>query len=285
MPMERVSWWEWLARAGYGARGVVYLSAGVFSLLAAFELHRSAEGAGGALETLAGWPFGRLWIAALGAGLAAFVVWRAAQAVLDADQLGASPKAIVSRLGQALSGAVYAGLAVTAFELLDGLENEGRPSAQDLLAAPFGAQLLLLAGLVVAGCAVGNAVRAFTDDFGGALGCSAAGRRLAERLARAGYLARGAAMALVAVFLVRAALQGDAGEIQTMGQALQTLERQPFGSWLLAAVAAGLAAFGLFGLIEARHRRILAPSARRAPFRLRRPWSPLRPGTATSLRA
>jgi succinate dehydrogenase/fumarate reductase cytochrome b subunit len=285
MSTEKASVWEWLARVGYGARGVVYISAGLFSLLAAVELRRSTEGAGGSLETLASWPFGKIWIAALGAGLWAFVTWRFAQAVLDADRLGSSPKAIVSRLGQALSGLVYAFMGLSAFELLDGLENDGRPTATDLLNAPFGPQLMLAAALVVLACAVANGVRAFIDDFGKGLGCSATFRRRAERLARAGYLARGAAMALVGLFLLRGALNENAAEIRDLGGALQTLEAQPFGSWMLAAVAAGLVAFGLFGLVEARHRRIVEPrSARRAALRFRRLSAPVRLRSAATPR-
>lgn len=264
-----VSAWELLARAGYGARGVVYVSAGLFSLLAALELRGSTAGAAGALEALAGWPFGRVWIAAIGTGLWAFVAWRFAQAVLDADRQGASAQALASRVGQAASGLIYAALGVSAFKLLDGLEDDGRPTAADLLSAPFGAQLLLLGGLVVLACGVGDVVRAFTDKFGRALDCGAQARRRAERLARAGYLARGATIMLAGAFAVRGALNENAAEIGSFADALQFLERQPFGSWLLAAAAAGLIAFGAFGLVEARHRRILEPqAARRAALRV-----------------
>lgn len=278
MTKSPTSIWEWLARAGYGARGVVYLSAGLFSLLAALEMRQRTEGAAGAIEALAGWPFGQFWIAAIGIGLWAFVAWRFAQAVLDADRLGTSLKAIVSRVGQALSGLVYAALAWSALGLLDGLEDDGRPGTAELLALPLGDKMLLAAGAAVAACGVGHMVRAFVDDFVSGLDCTGSFRRRAERLARAGYFARGVAVALLGVFLMRGALNKDGGDIQDLGAALQSLESQPFGSWLLAAVAAGLIAFGLFGLVEARHRRIVAPRTN--------PRSPLRPvRTLARLRA
>lgn len=74
-----MSAWEGLARVGYGARGLVYIGTGLFSLLAAVELRRSTEGAGGALAALADWLFGLVGIVAMSGGLWAFVAWRFAQ--------------------------------------------------------------------------------------------------------------------------------------------------------------------------------------------------------------
>jgi hypothetical protein len=41
------------------------------------------------------------------------------------------------------------------------------------------------------------------------------------------------------------------------------MEDQPFGSLLVALTGAGLIAFGLFGLVEARYRRMVVPDALR----------------------
>jgi hypothetical protein len=38
--------------------------------------------------------------------------------------------------------------------------------------------------------------------------------------------------------------------------ALKTLRDQPYGPYLLGAVALGLVAFGLYGLAEAKYRRV-----------------------------
>jgi TctA family transporter len=78
-------------------------------------------------------------------------------------------------------------------------------------------------------------------------------------LAKVGYGARGLASLPLGVFLVMAGIQARAGEARSWGGALQALEGQPFGSWALGLVAAGLIAFGLFGLVEARYRRIRPP--------------------------
>src|SRR3712207_4917276 len=102
---------EWLARAGYGGRGLVYIAVGVIAVLAAFELRGSAEGTQGTLAAFGRLPLGPLWLALLAVSLAGFVLWRAAQALFDADRQGRSRKALANRAGQGISALVYAGLA------------------------------------------------------------------------------------------------------------------------------------------------------------------------------
>lgn len=99
---------ELAARLGYGARGFVYLSVGILTLLAATDHIGSAVGSSGAAGRLAGQPFGRIWLLLLGIGLWMFVLWRVLQSVFDADHEGTDWKGWAARAGQALSGLFYA---------------------------------------------------------------------------------------------------------------------------------------------------------------------------------
>ncbi len=78
-------------------------------------------------------------------------------------------------------------------------------------------------------------------------------------LGRAGYAARGVVFIVVCAFLLVAAYQSDPSEARGLGGALLALQEQPFGRALYGLVALGLAAFGAFGFVEARYRRIDAP--------------------------
>ncbi len=71
-----------------------------------------------------------------------------------------------------------------------------------------------------------------------------------------GLVARGLVFAIVGVYLVLAALHADPGEARGLGGALLAVESQPAGAALLGVVAAGLAAYGVFQLLEARYRTI-----------------------------
>lgn len=270
---RRVSGWpvadavEWAARIGYGARGFVYLSVGVLTLLAAMDKIGSAVGSSGAAGWLADQPFGRVWLVLLGVGLWLFVLWRVLQAVFDADHEGDDLKGWASRAGQALSGLFYALLASTVFEYLD--EFGPRPAAEDvaenqdkaaaLMGLPFGQWLIVLVGLVILAVGVGNVIRAWKDRFTEELKCSEEVCRIVRPLARLGYAARGFAYLPLAVFVILAGLNADVSEVTSFGEALDALEAQPGGAVILTTTALGLIAFGAFAFVEARWRRIRAP--------------------------
>jgi Domain of Unknown Function (DUF1206) len=233
-------------------------------------------GTSGAAGWLAGQPFGKVWLVVLGLGLWAFVGWRVLQAVFDADHEGSDLKGWATRAGQAASGLFYGVLASGVFEYLDEFGEatsasaahsqdlaesvaENQQKAAVLLGLPFGEALLIGAGLVVLGVGVGNIVRAFRDDFDDALACPKAFCGTATALARAGYAARGFAYLPLGVFVVLAGLHARSGEVTTTAAALDALEAQPGGSWILGLTAAGLMAFGAFAFVEARWRRIRPP--------------------------
>lgn len=258
---------ELASRLGYAARGLVYLGLGSIVLLAALDLTPRAKGAKALMRAWADWPLGGVLIGGIGAGLAGFAAWRVLQAVFDADHHGRSPKAWAVRIGQAVSGLVYGGLALSAFELLDELEDvsevdeeqKAHHTARTILDLPYGDTLLIAAGLVVVAFGIGNVVQGLVQDFGKRLNCDARTCRRVAPLAKVGYGARGLASLPLGVFLVVAGVEARAGEARSWGGALQALEGRPFGSMVLCLVAAGLIAFGLFGLVEARYRRIRPP--------------------------
>ncbi len=258
---------ELASRLGYAARGVVYLTVGVIAVLAAADLTPRPAGTGDVFEVWAKWPLGLFLISALAACLIAFSGWRVLQAVFDADHHGTTPKAWAIRAGQAISGLVYGALALSALELLDGLEDIGeadesdsaRTAAAGILAWPHGDWLVIGAGLVLLAVGVGNLAQGALQDFGKRLRCGPDVCRWVVPLGRAGYIGRGLATLPPGIFLLRAGWEVRASEVRTWADALQTVEARPFGSVILAGLALGLVAFGLFGVVEAVFRRIDAP--------------------------
>jgi hypothetical protein len=85
---------------------------------------------------------------------------------------------------------------------------------------------------------------------------SAAGRRAVTWVARSGMAARGVVFGIIGAFLILAAWRYNATEARGLEGALETLRRQPLGQWLLAAVALGLVAYGVFQFVKARYRLI-----------------------------
>jgi hypothetical protein len=234
--------------------------------MAAVELRNQAAGSDEALEAFVSWPLGPVWLGAVATGLAGFVVWRLLQAVLDADQRGSRPADLLFRTGQAFSAVLYAALAWSALNILDGVgdirQGDG-DAGEDPIAAvldlPLGEWLLFVAAAVTAVAALGNLSKAVSRRFGHELACSPGVRAWAAPVGRAGYAARGVVFAGIAFILGEIALDLAQVEDATLGATLQELEALPFGSALLFATGVALAGFGLFGLVEARYRRIRVP--------------------------
>jgi len=249
------------------ARGFVYVSIGLIALLAATGRTPSAKGAQGALvEAWAQWPLGVVLLWLTGAGLYGFAGWRVLQSVFDVDCRGRSPRALARRVGQAVSGLVYAGLAVSVFGVLDTLEDfseaedlrSAREATAAALALPYGAWLVLVAGLFIFAVGLGNMLQALLRDFRRDLDCERETGRFAEILGRAGYFARGVAFLPMGTFITAAGLNSRASEAKGLGGALELMKDQPMGELALGLTGCGLIAFGLFAFVEARFRTMRA---------------------------
>jgi hypothetical protein len=256
---------ETLARAGYGARGIVYLLLGAFALTSAFWPHGNAEGTSGALSSLMGLPFGRILIGLVAAGLAGYVLWKLAQGLLNADDVDNDAKGMLARAGQLVSAGANLFLLLMAARLaLNGGaagsgEGEEKASAW-LLQQPFGPFLLGLAALAVIAAGVVQIWYGASGAYRKRLKLPARHKGWMEQLCRFGLVARGVVLSIVGCFLGYAALTISPDRAAGTAEALDYVHALPFGPWLYGTIALGLVAFGAYGVIEARYRSIEAPS-------------------------
>lgn len=253
---------EYTARAGFAASGVLHL-------LVAFIILRLAFGSGGnadqsgALATLANQPGGAvmLWVAAV--GLLALGLWRVAEALT-----GSKPG---ERSGQqqddspAWKRAKALGLAVVNFAIAISAARyamgSGQTSSQQnaglsaqLMQSGWGKALLVIVGLGVA--AVGGyhvykgAAKKFLKDLRvyGGTGVTAVGVT--------GYVAKGVVLAGAGLLVIVATLQADPSKAAGLDAAVKTLGQAPFGKFLLVLAAFGIAAFGFYSFVRSRHGRM-----------------------------
>lgn len=256
-------WMERLARLGYATEGAVYSLIGLLAAGAAFGTGGRATGQHGALEVVAGSPFGGILLSLIAVGFLGYALWRSVQAIADPDREGTDVKALGKRVGYGASALIYAGLAFSAVGLVFGSASQEGGTPDDwtalLLSWPLGQVLVVGVGIAVIGVGLRELYQAYKarfleylklDEMGGRV------RKWTERWGRLGVAARGIVFGVVGTFLIRAALEYDPQEARGLGGALQTLAQQPLGPWLLGAVALGLIAYGLFMLSVARYRYI-----------------------------
>ncbi len=257
-------WIEALGRAGYAAKGVVYIIVGVLAVQAGVGSGGQATGARGALREIASQPFGQILLGLAALGLACYAAWRLVMAVKDPSNEGTDAEGIVKRLGFAGSGIVNGALAVFAARaVVVGMSSGGGGGSQQtaltarVMSQPFGLWLVGLAGVVVLAVGLYHFYRAYEETFMSkykAGEMSAAERRWARRIGKVGLSARGVTFCIIGVFIVQAALQADPSETRGLEGAFQTLLRQPYGPWLLALVAAGFVCYGIYCFSFVRYR-------------------------------
>lgn len=259
-------WIERLGRFGYVAKGVVYGLIGVLAVQAATGAGGQTAGSTDALERIAQARFGQFLLIALAIGLVGHALWRVVQAIMDTENKGSEAKGIATRGTYFIIGLVYGGLALSAVQIAfrSGGGGGGEASAESmtarLMAQPFGRWLAGLAGAIVIGASLYQLYRAYSASFRKQLKLqemSSTEETWATRIGRLGFAARGVVFGLIGVFLIVAAVQGQAQEARGLGGALGTIARQRWGAWLLGVVALGLVAYGLFMMVLARYRRMV----------------------------
>lgn len=236
-------------RLGFAVRGLLYL-------VIAWLIIRTGrtEDVSGALSYL-GQGGGRILLIVMAAGLIGYGLWRLADAALNIEGHEPDKKGLAKRIGAGASGAIHLFLAWQAISLVRGTARASgsgggaERGAETALSLPGGTAMLLIAALVLLGVGIFQLVKAAKASFCEHLEPQVRNEPWAKWAGRLGYSARGIVFLISGYFLLRAGLEAQASEAGGMEQALSWLT----SPWDLI-VALGLAAFGIYSLVEARYR-------------------------------
>ncbi len=252
-----------VARIGLIAYGAMHLLIGYLAVRVAFRLRGADADQTGALQTVAGGPGGHVLLWAIGLGMLALALWQAGEVLLwwrgllDAAHRMRTAVVCAKCLAKA---AVYGVLGVTALLFAVGAGYEADERLQDLtdeaLEIPGGSALVYLVAAGVVAVGLYTLTRGFTGGFMRDIDLPAAPDRwepLIEGIGRVGYVAKGIAFGLVGVLLWRAATSADVSTATGLDGAMTAIAGVRAGPWLLTAVAAGFAAFGVYALARARY--------------------------------
>ncbi len=249
-----------LARFGLAARGVIYILIGWLAIEVAIGHSSQQPSQQGALQLLAGKSYGLVTLWLLGIGFAGYALWRLSEAAfgVTAEKPGAGP-----RLKSLVRAIVYAFLSVLTFQVIAGSAGNQTHKQQDLTATVMhhtgGQWLVGLVGLVIVVVGVTLVSEGLRRKFMKYLRTgemSPRTRKVVEKLGMIGTAARGVVFAIVGALIVDAAITFNPKKSGGLDKALLTLRHQAFGEFLLLITALGLLIFGVYGLCEARWRRV-----------------------------
>lgn len=254
---------ERLARLGYAAKALIYVIVGLLAGAAALNRGGQITDTSGALRVILSRPLGNTLLVVLGVGLCGYAVWRLLDAFFDPDRHGTDAGGLFERIGNVVRGTIYGALGVEAFQLARGLRGSSgddvRTWTARIMDLPFGDWLLGIVGLIVAVYGVSQIVTAVREKIGKLLDVSPIPRGVRNfvlGVCRFGVGARAVIIVVLGVFLVRAAIQHDPSEAVGTRESILELVGAWEGPWILAAIAAGLVAYGVDQAVHARYRRI-----------------------------
>jgi hypothetical protein len=250
------------ARVGIAANGVLHLLIAWIAIQVAVGGGGEKANQSGALTAIAAQPFGRVLLWVLFLGFVCVVVWRATSAVWGFTYIQDERKRLMKRLLNAGQAVIYAALAaLTATTAVRGASSGtgGSKATAGLLGLPGGQVLAALVGI---GVVIGGGVmiyngwkKKFLEDQD-LTGVDPQARRVDERTGQIGYIAKGIAIGVLGVLIVTAAIRFDPQQANGLDSALKALRGQPFGVFLLIAVAIGIAAYGLFCFLDAKYHKV-----------------------------
>lgn len=251
---------EWLARAGLAARGVIYAVIGVLAIKLALGHGGETTNQNGALQTIAKQPFGKMLLIVVAVGLAGYATWRLLRAAI-----GHGPESsddTKERISGVVSGIAYAALCVTAVSILIGSGGgSGSPdkATGGVLDWPAGQVLVAIAGLIVIGVGLEQGYKGVKRKFlekSKTEEMSESVKRAFTALGVFGHLARMVVFVLIGYFFIRAAIDYNPDKAASLDGALATLGQASYGPFLLGVVAAGLIGFAAYSIADARYRRV-----------------------------
>ena len=252
-------WMERLTRLGYAVKGFLYVAIGFIAIAGALGRSKTPADQLGAIQEFSKLPYAGilLWVILL--GLISYSLWGVIRAALDPFHKGNDLKGLLTRGGYLLSAVTYATFVIPTYHLINGASGgAGSASTVKMVSTvmnmTMGRWLVGAAGLAVIAAGLYQMYMGIKMDFDQRFkpyALTAEQLKIAKQMGRFGTIARGVVFGLVGYFLVLAAYEANPGHAQGFDGALKYLARQPYGLWILAVIALGLIAFGLYSFMSA----------------------------------
>jgi hypothetical protein len=236
---------EGLARAGYAARGVIYVLIGILAYRVATGVSEHKPNQQGAMQQIADQPFGHALLLLTAIGLGGYSLWRLAQALVGhTPEYGEHSK--LDRIGALGSCLAYAAFTFLAISVLQG--SGGNSSAQPKKATSD------VLGIGIFQAYLGLSKKFLTYSKTGQM--SPGVLKAFTAIGVVGLVARAVAFVLIGLFALKAARDYSPKDAVGIDGALARLTQHAYGTTALIVVAVGLIIFGVYSIADARYRKI-----------------------------
>lgn len=265
---EVAPWIEKLARVGFLAKALLYMTIGGLAAAAAFGLGKyvggkeGVQGQRGAMGALIEAPFGKALLLLTAVGLFGYAAWRFVEAATNPEHEHGA-KGVGKRVRAAALGILHVALGATAVKIAlgdRGAATDGKETSHWIgraLESNTGRYALWAVAAGFVGYGLYEIFKAIKSKLNKRL---ALGRmsRLARQwvvgVSRFGMAARGIVFGMTGVLIARAIQNHNPQQVKGIKTSLSELlnfGRIPFG-----IIALGLIAYGVYQIINAKYRRI-----------------------------
>lgn len=257
---------HWLARMGYGARGIVYVAIGLLAVMAALGAGGETTNSKGVVMNILGLPFGYFLVVLLIVGLMGYVLWRVVQGIADTDDHGHSFKGIMVRGGLLVSAITHFLLAIWAANILVGFSDSSSGGSgssgilNGIVSHQVGLMIFTAVGVAIIVVGILLIYKGASAGFEKYMNLPRDKASWLKPMCQFGLVARGLVWCVLGWMIVRSAFFFGDKEKKTTDDALNVIASLDHGSWILAIVASGLFAFGAYSMLEAMYRRINMPA-------------------------
>jgi hypothetical protein len=258
-----------LAAVGLLAYALIHLIIGWLAVQLAWRVPGPAQHGGrstdqsGALTLLARSTVGDILLWVIAVGMAGLAVWQAVEVPRHYRHLPPPGRerwwALLQLVKTGGTGLVYGYLSYSAVKTALG-HGQGRGKEQHqvrgVLSWPGGQVIVVVIAVVTAGIGIYLAIKGlrsgFLDEYD-VDGVAPSLRAVVHRVSQVGFVVKGGALVLVGAVVSWAAITFDPSQADGLDGALRTVERAPYGQWVLTAIGAGLAAYAVYCVTRARH--------------------------------
>mgnify|MGYP006198291905 CR=1 FL=1 len=254
---------------GFFTKGVVYLIVGALTFMAAVNWGGSISSSDNVVRFLMDLPLGIVLVGTTSLGLLAYSLWRFYEVIqVQQDQNESKLKRGIKMLRYFYSGLFYITIAYSfAKPLINSLRDVGvspendqngeeKAALWELLNHNWGKALLWALALLIAGQAIQQFYISYKAGFMKKIDNYPQVKYeydLIRKIGRFGYVARGVVFGILSFFVVKVILSHNANAYKGTKGALEYLLGFDYGTFLLSIVALGLAGYGIFHIMVARH--------------------------------